>query len=67
MKQMRRYTTSIYEWEVYATNKRAQKDLGRSPEEKVKGHSGAVYRGLQVHNLNNFGRGTLDNVLYQMW
>jgi len=44
-----------------------QEDLGRSPEEKVKGHSGAVYRGLEVHNLNNFGRGTLDNVLYQIW
>jgi len=26
-------------------NKRAQKALGRSPEEKVKGHSGAIYRG----------------------
>ena len=26
-------------------NKRAQVALGRSPEEKVKGHSGAIYRG----------------------
>jgi len=26
-------------------NKRAQRALGRSPEEKVKGHSGATYRG----------------------
>jgi len=26
-------------------NKRAQRALGRSPEEKVKGHSGAIYRG----------------------
>jgi len=26
-------------------NKRAQKALGRSPEEKVKGHSGAIYKG----------------------
>jgi len=26
------------------TNKRAQRALGRSPEEKVKGHSGAIYR-----------------------
>ena len=34
--------------------KRAQKALGRSPEEKVKGHSGANKRGPQGHNLNNF-------------
>jgi len=27
------------------SNKRAQRALGRSPEEKVKGHSGAIYRG----------------------
>ena len=27
------------------TNKRAQRALGRSPEEKVTGHSGAIYRG----------------------
>jgi len=26
-------------------NKRAHRALGRSPEEKVKGHSGAIYRG----------------------
>jgi len=26
------------------SNKRAQKALGRSPEEKIKGHSGAIYR-----------------------
>ena len=25
-------------------NKRVQRALGRSPEEKVKGHSGAIYR-----------------------
>jgi len=25
--------------------KRAQRALGRSPEKKVKGHSGAIYRG----------------------
>jgi len=32
--------------ETYLTgNKRAQRALGRSPEEKVKGHSGAIYRG----------------------
>ena len=27
------------------TDKRAQRALGRSPEKKVKGHSGAIYRG----------------------
>ena len=26
-------------------NKRAQRALGRSPEENIKGHSGAIYRG----------------------
>jgi len=26
-------------------NKRAQRALDRSPEEKVKGHSGAIYKG----------------------
>ena len=26
------------------SNKRAQRALDRSPEEKVKGHSGAIYR-----------------------
>jgi len=30
------------------TNKRAQRALGRSPEEKVKGHSGTIYRGPYV-------------------
>jgi len=29
--------------------------LGRSPEEKFKGHSGGINRGHQGHNLNNFG------------
>ena len=32
-------------------NKRAQRALGRSPEEKVKGHSGANNREPQGHNL----------------
>jgi len=27
------------------SNKRAKRALGRSPEKKVKGHSGAIYRG----------------------
>jgi len=29
---------------IKKVNKRAQRALGRSPEEKVKGHSGAIYR-----------------------
>jgi len=45
-------------------NKRAQRALGRSPEEKVKGNSGANYREPQGHNLNNFGRGPFDDVIY---
>ena len=28
--------------DLYTLNKRAQRALGRSPEEKVKGHSGAI-------------------------
>ena len=47
-------------------NKRAQRALGRSPEEKVKGHSGFNNREPQGHNLNNFGRGPLDDVIYQI-
>jgi len=47
-------------------NKRAQRALGRSPEEKVKGHSGANNREPQGHNLNNFGRGPLDDAIYQI-
>jgi len=45
-------------------NKRVQRALGRSPEEKVKGHSGANNREPQGHNLNNFGRGPFDDVTY---
>ena len=45
-------------------NKRAQRALGRSPEEKVKGNSGANYRKPKGHNLNNFGRGPFDDVIY---
>ena len=44
--------------------RRAQRALGRSPEEKVKGHSGANNREPQGHNLNNFGRGPFDDVIY---
>ena len=47
-------------------NKRAQRALGRSPEEKVKGHSGANNREPQGHNLNNFGRGPRDDAIYQI-
>jgi len=45
-------------------NKRAQRALGRSPEEKVKGHGGANNREPQGHNLNNFGKGPFDDVIY---
>ena len=45
-------------------NKRAQRALGRSPEEKVEGHSGSNNREPQGHNLNNFGRGPFDDVIY---
>jgi len=44
-------------------NKRAQRALGRSPEEKVKGNSGANNREPKGHNLNNFGRGPFDDVI----
>ena len=44
-------------------NKRAQRAMGRSPEEKVKGHSGANNREPQGHN---FGRGPLDDSIYQI-
>jgi len=46
--------------------KRAQRALGRSPEEKVKGNSGANNREPQVHNLNNFGRGPFDDVINEI-
>ena len=43
------YTTAIHMQKTLKgqnrQNKRAQRALGRSPEEKVKGHSGAIYRG----------------------
>ena len=45
-------------------DKRAQRALGRSPEEKVNGHSGSNNREPQGHNLNNFGRGPFDDVIY---
>jgi len=45
-------------------NKRAQRALGRSPEEKVKGHSGDNNREPKGHNLNNNGRVPFDDVIY---
>jgi len=48
-------------------NKRAQRALGRSPEEKVKGHSEANNREPQGQNLNNFGRGPINDVIYEIW
>ena len=48
---------------MYLLNKRAQRALGRSPEEKVKGHSGANNREPQGHNLSNFGKGPFDDVI----
>ena len=47
-------------------NKRAHRALGRSPEEKVKDHSEAIYRVPHGHYLNNFGRGPLDDAIYQI-
>jgi len=47
-------------------NKRPHRALGRSPEENVKGHSGANNREPQEHNLNNFVRGPLDDAIYQI-
>ena len=49
---------------IQFSNKRAQRALGRSPEEKVKGHSVANNREPQGHNLNNFGRGPFNDVIY---
>ena len=39
---------------IFMVNKRAQSALGRSPEEKVKGHSGAIYRGLLMLSTKNW-------------
>ena len=49
---------------ILIQNKRAQRALGRSPEEKVKGHSEFNNREPQGHDLNNFGRGPFDDVIY---
>jgi len=50
-----RFSTIQPSIDVTGINKRAQRALGRSPEEKVKGHSGSNNREPQGHNLNNFG------------
>jgi len=47
-------------------NKRAQRALGRSPEEKVKSRNGSIARASQGHNLNNFGSGPFDDVIYEI-
>ena len=52
---------------INTKDKRAQRALGRSPEEKVKCHNGANNREPQGHNLNNFGRRPLDDAIYQIW
>ena len=58
-------TSSITTCTGCNTDKRAQRALGRSPEDKVKGHSGANNRKPQGHNLNNFGKGPLDDIIYR--
>jgi len=55
-----------YDKLILLHNKRAQRALGRSPEEKVKGHRGANNREPQGHNLNNYGRGPFDDAIYQI-
>ena len=60
----RKKTYCLDIWQIFSENKRAQRALGRSPEEKVKGHSVANNREPQGHNLNNFGRGPFDGVIY---
>jgi len=47
--------------DINIRNKRAQRALGRSPEEKVTGNSRANNREPQGHNLSNFGRGPFDD------
>jgi len=54
----------IKQYDPIQRNKRAQRALGRSPEKKVKGHSGANNRDPQGHNLNNFGKGPFDDAIY---
>ena len=60
-----RYTQALANFNyINLQNKRAQRALGRSPEEKVKCHNGANNREPQGHSLNNFGRGPFDDVIY---
>jgi len=65
-KKIKDHIIKIFLHLYYYFNKRAQRALGRSPEEKVKGHSGAnnTCREPQGHNLNNFGRAPFDDVIY---
>ena len=49
-------------FEIHVVNKRAQRALGRSPEEKVKGQGEAI-----ILILPNIGRELLDDVIiYQI-
>ena len=64
--KLRQPLIGLGKFDVSSSNNRAQRALGRSPEEKVKGHSGANNREPQGHNLNNFSRGPLDDAIYQI-
>jgi len=50
---------------LLSRNKRTKRALCRSPEEKVKGHSGAIYRGPLMLSTK-YGRGPLDDAIYQI-
>jgi len=65
-KQARTFQTMTADELSALKDKRAQRALGRSPEEKVKGHSGANNREPQGHNLNNYGKGPPDDAIYQI-
>ena len=53
-------TPATPEWGPYSLrttlNKRAQRGLDRSPEEKIKGHSGAIYSGPLMLSTKNWYR-----------
>jgi len=60
-----RKLTELLVKHLFSLNKRAQRALGRSPEEKVNGHRGANNREPQGHNMNDYGRGpSFDDVIY---
>ena len=50
-------------WNALNNNSKTKQE-GRSPEEKVNGHRGANNREPQGHNMNNYGRGPFDDVIY---